>query len=252
MLGSSGYTGFMRPTFKQPLRRHLLAFPIFLLVVVAAGVLLWGPLTDIFRNPEKARAWVESTGAAAPLVFIGIQVLQVAVFIIPGEIVQIGGGYVFGLWEATVLSSLGILLGSIINFGVGRFLGRPFVERLITRPAIERIEKAVSSGREAAGFFLLFVIPGFPKDALCYVAGMSSMDLKLFLVVSGLGRLPGILGSAFMGSSAYDRRYGAALAVLITASCLFFLGLVFKDRIADTLNRRLRRNPHKKNHQGQN
>jgi uncharacterized membrane protein YdjX (TVP38/TMEM64 family) len=235
---------------KQPLHRRLLVFPLFLAAVLAAGILLWRPLTNLFRNPGQARAWVESTGAAAPLAFVGTQILQVVVFIIPGEIVQVGGGYVFGLWEAAILSFVGILLGSAVNFGVGRYLGRPFVERIVRRESIEGIEKSISSGREAAGFFLLFAIPGIPKDALCYVAGMSNMDLGLFLVVSGLGRLPGIVGSAFMGSAAYNQKYGAAVTVLVVASCLFGLGLLCKNSILNILNRMLRQKGHDKNNDG--
>ena len=73
-----------------------IAFPLILAAAVGGGILLWRPLTGIFRDPQQARAWVESLGAAAPLAYVGLQFLQVVVFIIPGEVVQIGGGYVFG------------------------------------------------------------------------------------------------------------------------------------------------------------
>lgn len=216
-----------------------LAFPLFLGAAIGAGVLLWHPLTAIFRNPEQARAWVESVGPAAPLVYLSLQFLQVVIFIIPGEVVQIGGGYVFGFWGATLLSSLGILAGSIFNYYIGRILGRPFVERLVKPEVLSRMEKAASSGRQAAGFFLLYVIPSIPKDALTYVVGMSRVSLPLFIAISGIGRLPGILGSAYIGNSAYRGKYGAALAVLAVAACLFFAGLLFKDRLTDAVHRLL-------------
>ncbi len=220
-----------------------LAFPLILAAAVGGGILLWQPLTGIFRDPQRARAWVESLGAAAPLAYVGLQFLQVVVFIIPGEVVQIGGGYVFGFWGATILSSLGILAGSVFNYYVGRLAGRPFVERLVKPEVLARLEKAAASGREAAGFFLLYVIPSIPKDALSYVVGMSRISLPLFILISGIGRLPGILGSAFIGNSAYRGEYGTALAVLTVAACLFFAGLVFKDRLTDAVHRLLSRRP---------
>jgi len=221
-----------------------LAFPLFVAIVVGAGVLLWNPLIKIFQNPGKARAWVDSTGSIAPLVFVGLQILQVVIFIIPGEIIQIGGGYVSGFWGAALLSFLGILAGSLINFLVGRLLGRPFVERIVSKESLTRIEKSTSSGKAAAGFFLLFVIPGIPKDVLCYAAGMSRIGPLLFLALSGLGRLPGILGSAYVGNSAYKQEYGSTITVLAIASCLFFAGLIFKDQITEAIRRALHLGDH--------
>ena len=235
-----GYTSGMTPLRKPGGSAAWIAFPLILAAAVGGGVFLWKPLTEIFRDPQRARAWVESLGSAAPLAYLGLQFLQVVVFIIPGEVIQIGGGYVFGFWGATILSSLGILAGSVFNYYVGRLAGRPFVERLVKPEVLSRLEIA-SSGREAAGFFLLYVIPSIPKDALSYVVGMSRVSLPLFIAISGIGRLPGILGSAYIGNSAYQGEYGAALAVLAAAACLFFAGLVFKDKLTSAVQRALNR-----------
>ncbi|HSV55490.1 MAG TPA: VTT domain-containing protein, partial [Magnetospirillaceae bacterium] len=121
----------MEPTSKPRPSKAWVVFPLVVGAAVAAGVLLWRPLTESFRDPQSARAWVGSLGAAAPLAYVGVQFLQVLVFIIPGEVVQIGGGFVFGFWGAVMLSSAGILAGSIVNYFVGRLAGRPFVERVL-------------------------------------------------------------------------------------------------------------------------
>ena len=177
------------------------------------------------------------------LAFVGLEALQVILFIVPGEVVQVAGGYAFGLWGGTALSVLGIIVGSVFNFFVGRILGRPFVEAIVKKDKLERIEKLTNSGREAAGFFLLFVIPGIPKDALCYVAGMSNFSLPLFLAVSTVGRLPGIFASSYMGSAAEKGSYQAVLVILAVASVLFFTGLFLRDQIQAWLEKTLRRGP---------
>ncbi|MCX7024248.1 MAG: VTT domain-containing protein [Spirochaetes bacterium] len=213
------------------------AFPLFVAAILTLMVVLRRPILAIFASSESVRSWVLARGASAPLVFVGLQVLQVVVFVIPGEIVQVAGGFLFGVRGGVALSSIGILAGSLVNFTAGRVLGRPFVESVFGRTRVERLEKTTESGRAAASFFLLFVIPGIPKDALCYVAGMGRLSFPVFMLISGIGRLPGILGSTWMGSAAFDRQYNVALAILAVSSALFFIGLFFKEKITSAIAR---------------
>jgi uncharacterized membrane protein YdjX (TVP38/TMEM64 family) len=219
----------------------LAAFPLFIAFVSALAFIYREPLIDLFRSPETVRLWVQARGPWAPLAFMAMQVAQVVIFVIPGEIVQIAGGFAFGLWMGSLWSSLGILAGSLINFTLGRLLGRPFVAALFGEIKLAAIDKATASGKAAAGFFLLFAIPGIPKDALTYVAGASSLGFWSFVAVSGIGRLPGILGSAFMGSAVFERDYRAALIMVVIASTLFFLGLLFREKLHALIARLIHR-----------
>jgi uncharacterized membrane protein YdjX (TVP38/TMEM64 family) len=219
----------------------LAAFPLFIACVSALAFFYRGPLINLFRSPETVRIWVQARGPWAPLAFMAMQVAQVVIFVIPGEIVQIAGGFAFGLWMGSLWSSLGILAGSLINFMLGRLLGRPFVAALFGEERLAAIDKATASGKAAAGFFLLFAIPGIPKDALTYVAGASSLGFWSFVAVSGIGRLPGILGSAFMGSAVFERDYRAALIMIVIASALFFLGLLFREKLHALIARLIHR-----------
>jgi uncharacterized membrane protein YdjX (TVP38/TMEM64 family) len=226
---------------KRPSRLALVAFPLFIVLVLAVVVVFRHELFGLFRDRAALRAWIEARGGWGAIAFIGLQIVQVVIFVIPGEIVQVAGGYIFGFWPGAILSLVGITIGSIVNFVAGRFLGRPFVESIFPKEKIEAVERATGSGKAAAGFFLLFVIPGIPKDVLCYVAGMTALGFPSFLGVSMLGRLPGILGSSFIGSAAFDRNYRTALIVMIAASVLFLAGLLFKERIENFLAHLFRR-----------
>ncbi len=226
---------------KRPSIATMLAFPLFILLIIGAAIVYRDQLMALFRDREALRAWIEARGAWGSLAFVGLQIIQVIVFIIPGEFVQVAGGYVYGLWYGSFLSIAGIMAGSAFNFYMGRILGRPFVEGLFAKERIESIEKVTASGKAAAGFFLLFIIPGIPKDALCYVAGVSGLGFPVFFGISMFGRLPGIFGSSFMGSAAHDRSYAAALAILTVAALLFCLGLFFRERIEGLLVRLLHR-----------
>jgi len=213
------------------------AFPLFIGLIVALLIVFRSELWALFKDREAIRSWIGGRGLLGPLAYMGLQVLQVVVFVIPGELVQVAGGYVFGFGLGSVYTVVGIALGSLVNFYAGRLLGRPFVESLFAREKIEQVERATGSGKGAAGFFLLFLIPGIPKDVLCYVAGFSKLGFPAFLAVSMAGRLPGILGSAYMGSAAYSGSWRTAIIMLVAAAALFALGLLFKDRIQGAMAR---------------
>lgn len=206
-------------------------FPALLAILAVLAFAFRSELFGMFRSAETIRAWTDSKGSLAPLAFVGLQVIQVVVFVIPGEVVQIAGGFVFGLWGGTLWSVVGILIGSVCNFGVGRLLGRPFVEATLGAARAERVEAATAGDKAAAGFFLLFAIPGIPKDALSYAAGASRLPLAYFIAISTIGRLPGIVGSAYLGSAVFENDYRTAMVLLSIAAALFFLGLLFHARI---------------------
>lgn len=214
-----------------------LAFPLFVAAVATVALVWREPLTELLRSPETLRSRLAGAGIWAPLAFMGLQFIQVVIFVIPGEVVQIAGGFAFGIWGGSLYSSLGILAGSVCNFAVGRALGRPFALAVMGAERFERVERLTLSGKAAAGFFLLFAIPGIPKDALSYVAGASRLSLPGFILISGLGRLPGIVGSSLLGSAVYERDYGFAISLLAAASVLLFLGLFFRERLHALLER---------------
>ena len=167
--------------------------------VVLVGITLWVRLADspsvrmlvrLCRNPETLRAALHGWGVFAPLVFIGIQALQVLIAPIPGEFTGFLGGFVFGEWLGLGYSMLGLTAGSLLAFGVGRWLGAAFVKRLVSPAAWERLGFVVEAEGAILCFFL-YLIPGLPKDLLCYLFGLSPMPFWLFAVTSTLGRLPG-------------------------------------------------------------
>lgn len=209
----------------------LAAFPAF---IIAGLVVVWifrGPIYNVFATPERLRDWVAGWGYTAPLVFIGVQFTQVVLFVIPGEVAQIAGGYVFGVWLGVLYSIIGILLGSVFNFYLARLLGVPFVESVFGKERLAKFDAILTSRRATVAFFLFFLIPGVPKDALCYVAGLSTLAFPSFLLVSTIGRLPGIIGSSALGSAAAARSWVLFGSILVAAIILFVIGIVYRDRL---------------------
>jgi len=222
-------------TFRKTL--SMLAFPLLFVLLLVLTVVFWSDLWTLFSSPETLRQWIRGTGVIAPLVFVVVQAFQVVFFFIPGEIPQVAGGYMFGLWMGTLLSLLGISLGATFNFLIARLLGIPFVNVLFSAEKVERTRRIAGSPKAKLSFFLFFLIPGIPKDILCYVAGLSVMKLPVFLIFSTLGRIPGIIGSALIGDAAADRRWILAGTIFFVAAVLFVFGFLFRERIQRLLEK---------------
>jgi len=185
------------------------------------------PHVIFFTDPENVRRLIHAAGPAGPLVFIGIQVAQVLLAPIPGELSGIIGGYLFGTGAGFIYSSIGLTLGSGLNFAIGLYLGRRWVRRLIPAPHLARFDALVQ--RQAAGvIFLLFVFPGFPKDYLSLFLGLSTLPLPMFLAIAAVGRMPGTLALSLQGAALLDRMY--ALVAAVGGFCLLAAGLAYRYR----------------------
>lgn len=169
---------------------------------------------------EQVVHWMRREGPAGPLICIGIQFLQVVIFAIPGEITQIAAGYVFGAWWGFLYSIVGILLGSAFDFGLARVLGRPAVQRLLGTKRLAEIDELLESRKGLTAVFALFLLPGMPKDALSYGAGLTALRLPTFLSLSVTARMPALLLSTLFGSEAHEGDYAAMVWIAVVAGLL--------------------------------
>ncbi len=187
-----------------------------------------------FSNKERVNKFVISFGSYAPLVFIGLQILQVLVAPIPGEFTGFVGGYLFGIVPGLIYSTVGLSLGSLFAFLIARGLGMPFVRRYMGQEFMGKFEYLIE--RHGALFtFILFLIPGIPKDSLCYLLGLSPMHVVTFLVISCVGRFPGTLLLTMQGNSVRSEHYRASFVVLGLVLLLLVLAVIYRDRIENVL-----------------
>ena len=123
----------------------ILMLPLLLLIGTIFIIIFRHELWQIFKSSGNIRLWVQDWGIWAPLAFVGLQIIQVVIFIIPGEITQIAGGVLFGPWGGFFYSSLGIAIGSIINFYLARLLGKGFVHALFKKESCDNCQKGKTS-----------------------------------------------------------------------------------------------------------
>ncbi len=147
-------------------------------------------LVRLYVDKRFLKHMLREWGVLAPVIFIGLQALQVIISPIPGELTGILGGYLFGEWVGLFYSTIGLTLGSVAAFAVGRWLGTRYIRSLVS-PDIWRKMGFIVEAEGAILCFVIFLIPGLPKDMACYLFGLSPMPFWVFAVVSTLGRFPG-------------------------------------------------------------
>ncbi len=206
---------------------------------IAFATIRFGPeLTRLVSDSHKFREYVLSFGPWSAVVFMLFQVLQVVIAFIPGEPVQIAGGYIFGTFWGTVYSMLGITAGYIIVFACVRLFGFPLVKKFVPEKEYNKFSLLINNPKLETTIFLLFLIPGIPKDILVYIAGLTPIQPVLFFIIIFFARLPAMIGSSFIGAEIQSSKYLVAIIVSAVASILFVIGYIYKQRIIDYVHLR--------------
>lgn len=207
--------------------------------VLAVILLVWfrEPLSAIFSTAydllverERISAYVASYGAAAPLVFMGIQILQVIFAPIPGEATGVIGGFLFGAFKGCLYSTIALTIGSWINFSIGRFLGKRWVRKIVPNYRLARFDHIIRH-QGVLVVFILFLIPGFPKDYLCLVIGVSTMPMRVFLILAGIGRIPGTLMLSLQGALVFEKNYFVFCIVVAINLLIVFFGYRYREAL---------------------
>ncbi len=198
-----------------------------------------------FMRRERLIEWIHSLGGWGFAGFILLQVVQVVAAPIPGEATGVLGGYLYGPFTGVLLSTVGLTIGSFVAFSLSRYFGRPLTDRLVDAKTMDRFDYLLHH-KGAFLVFLLFLIPGFPKDYLCYILGLGHLSTLEFLSIASSGRLLGTtlltLGGTYLRKHQYYRFFlltGAAIVIV-------FLTIAYRDRLESFLKGLHERYRHKK------
>jgi len=202
-------------------------------------------LVRLYQDKSFLKHTLREWGILAPVIFMGLQALQVIIAPIPGELTGILGGYLFGEWVGLLYSTVGLTLGSVAAFAAGRWLGAHYVQRLVS-PDIWRKLGFIVEAEGVILCFVIFLIPGLPKDMTCYLFGLSPMPFWIFALVSTLGRLPGTWVLSAQGAHTASGDY-IELVLITTLFVAVSLPLYYyRNRLVDWIRGR-RSNHHPRN-----
>lgn len=184
------------------------------------------PMGEFFSKPEALRDWVQASGWVSRVAFVGMMAFQIVVAVIPGEPLEIGAGVAFGVWEGTLLCILGAGLGGVLVFVMVRKLGVKAAEAFFSREKIDSFRFIQNPDKMRFWMWLMFLMPGTPKDILTYIAGLTKIRLSTWLLITTLGRIPSVITSTIGGNALGEQSYALAAAVFAGTLLLAGAGLL--------------------------
>ena len=216
---------------KQQKAVFITAVCIFIAVCAGLCIVVGFPMVRMAGEPEVFRDWVNEHGVWGKVFYVGIVALQVVVALIPGEPLELAGGYAFGALEGTILALLGIVIGSAMVFELVRRYGVKLVEVFFSREKIESLAFMKNPKKTRVIAFLLMLIPGTPKDFLSYFAGLTKLRLMEWLAIVTVARIPSVISSTISGGAMGDQDYWLAAITMGVTVLLSAAGILYYRHI---------------------
>lgn len=232
----------LKDTVKQD-KKDFIKFMVFVVVIVAMiGVCIWLLPWIISLKDEAGRAafqeYIHSKGALGVLILLGIQVLQVVIAIIPGEPIEVIAGLLYGTIGGYAVCTVGMLIGTVIIYYGVKHLGASFIHRLIGQGKLERFKFLSDTKRLEILTFLLFFIPGTPKDMLTYFMPLTKIKPLAFFIIITVARIPSVISSTFAGASIGEGKWVQTIIIFAAIGIVAIAGIVINDRLMKKLNKK--------------
>jgi uncharacterized membrane protein YdjX (TVP38/TMEM64 family) len=211
---------------------------LLLLLLIGLGTYLFihFDLYLFFKDKGKLIDFIRSSPYDV-IIFIMLQIVQVVAAPIPGELSGLIGGYLYGPFWGTIYSTIGLTLGSWLAFMLARFFGMPLLEKVVKPQTVEKFDHFIEH-QGILVFFFLFLIPGFPKDYLCYIMGVSRIPVWTFIAISAAGRLFGTTMLSITGSVARNEQYFLLAIIVAVGTIIFILAYYYHDKLLEILKKK--------------
>ena len=199
---------------------------IAVLIIGLACIFIGIPMINLAKEPVKFREWVDSKGIWGPVLYMALVIFQILIAFIPGEPLEIVAGYAFGTLKGTLLCITAASLGSILVLLLVRKYGRAVLELYFDKEKIESLKFLQSSERKIVIYLILFIVPGTPKDLLCYYGGLTDISMPLLIFICTVCRLPSIITSTIGGDALGTGDYQFAIIVFAITALISLIGIL--------------------------
>lgn len=215
--------------------KNLLPIIIFVLLLAALTWIFWPYVKELGTDEGRAefKAWVDGLGFGGWLVSLGIQLLQIFIAFIPGEPVELLLGYLWGPWLGLLTCLVGIFIGTLAIFLLVRRFGMPFVRKIVGDDDLTKYKFLSNKNKLELTVFVLFFIPGTPKDALTYIAPIAPISPVKYLLIATFARIPSIITSTILGDSIAEGNYFLAIAVFVITAVISVVGIIFGNKFVE-------------------
>lgn len=225
-------------SFKEKVRAFS-KLVVLLLIMVGIPIILVIVAKDTLMNREYLSALPQRLAEHRNIAFIVLVLLQTAQIVcsfLPGQPIQFASSYLYGLIGGYIITILGAVIGCVITYLLADFLGRDALHLLFGQERVNDYVEKLNSGRAYTIILLIYLIPGIPKDMVSYVAGISDIKLGPFLVVSTIGRTPGVIESLLVGIFLAEKNYVGVGIVALVALVILVVCVKYREKIMDFID----------------
>ncbi len=223
-------------------RKIIAMLKLILLVLIVAGIpaflyLKYG--SGIFSRDTAYQVidYLRQNSKTAFLLIIGLQIIQVVVCILPGQPIQFAASYMFGIGIGYLLSVIGAVIGTTISFFLAKALGSEAMHIIFGEEKVRDYQRRLNSGRGLLMAFLIYLIPGVPKDLVSYAAGISEMRFRPFVIAATVGRSPAMLGSLLVGHFFGKKNYPAMIIITVIVVLLIIVCFIRRNKLIEFLDK---------------
>ena len=237
-----------QPVAKQPRWARLTKADVFKLVglgaffilMIAVCILIW-PVVMELTEPgglERVTEQVRNAGPAGVLILLGFQFLQIVVAFIPGEVVQVAAGMMYGTWGGAAIVLAGCVISSAFIYFVVSKLGAPFVQAMIPEKWMNKLRDFDESDKLDVMVFVLFLIPGLPTDVFTYLVPLTGMRMRDFVLLSNIGRIPGVVMSTMAANGLMQGNWIQSVALFVACAAIAVVAILFHEKIMGVFKKR--------------
>ena len=225
---------------KKKVAIAILKLIFLILIVILIPLYLYFYQQDFlmrFRDFNDIVSFLERYKLQSIPIYIILQIAQIVISVLPGQFFQLAAGYLYTFWPALLFSCIGAFLGTTITFWLAKVLGSDFVHIFFEKDKTEDYVKRLNSKKAYTIVFLLYAIPGIPKDVVSYAAGLSEMKYKPFIILSTIGRIPGMMGSIIIGSMWHKEEYVGMIILAIIAVVAFCTCIIYRKKLHELIDK---------------
>lgn len=215
----------------------LIIMILIALSIVALGINYAPWIIEKVKKPEVLREYLRSFGGWGFVIYILLQAAHVLLMVIPGDLFNVCGGYIYGIPLGFLLSIIGIMIGTVCAFYISRLLGYEFISKVIPKEKIEKISNILNSSKGTLGMLIICLIPVIPKDLMIYIAGLTPIKASKLFFIYALSRIPGTLIWVSIGAQVYERNVMEISIILIGFALLIAVGITLKNVYKRTQNK---------------
>lgn len=215
----------------------LVVIAVVILAVIGAVIYFWPYISSLQEeeNQKIFQDWVRSFGPWGVIILLAIQVLQIILFFIPGEVIEFSSGLLYGILGGYLICIAGQILAIILTYFLVMIFGKALVDKMVDKETMDKVEERHT--RAEVLLFFCLLIPGIPKDVFNFVAPYCKVPMWKYIIITLIARFPTVFSSILMGAAILNGEFNLSLIVLIVSATIGICGIIFNKQIVKLIDK---------------